>query len=81
MVKLFFSAGCIIAFAGCTQVQQVCPKIETLEIVPKIEINVADTCVCGSDLNLLINHDRQLRKSETYYIDAVTTYNKDFVDK
>lgn len=77
MVKLFYSVLAITFFAGCSQQVQ-CPKIETLKQVDQLEINKKNTCVCGNDLKLLLNHDRQLRKSEVYYKNEITKYNEEF---
>ena len=77
MYKILLTALLSFSIYGCSEPVKP-PKIKTLKRVSDIEISVKNTCVCGDDLKLLINHDRQLRKSETYYIEQLTIYNEKF---
>ena len=37
--------------------------------------------ICGRDAHTLFNWMKKIRRSETYYIEQITEYNKTFVDK
>ena len=83
-ISIVFS---ILLITGCTTivdryvyVDVPCPKIKVLQVVPVIDGNVTNGCVCDNQLTDLLRGTSDLRKSESYYIDELTTYNKEFTE-
>ena len=46
-----------------------------------ISLDNADGRICGKSSHTLLQWMKQIRKSENYYIEQITIYNKTFVDK
>ena len=91
MKRLITSILLIVAFTfnSCSwcevevphYIEATCPRIETLEIVPRIEVTVGpDGNISERSIPSLIKGARRLRRSESYYYDQVTRYNIEFVD-
>ena len=80
-------------FSGCSSwcevevpvyMEATCPKIEVLKIVAPVEITVdSNGSISKKSIPGMLKGLKQLRKSETYYYEQVTKYNKEFttVDK
>lgn len=85
MIKVLLAALLLLGLSGCTIKEYVfiepsCPSIAVLSKVPPIDGAIVDGCVCGDQLNDLLNNTGKLRQSETYYLEQVTKYNKEFTD-
>ena len=74
-------------FSGCSwcevevpvYIEATCPVINTLAIVPPIEVIVdSDGNISSRAIHGLINGVRQLRQSEDYYYEQVSKYNEEF---
>ena len=77
LLSLFLFTGC--GPKSYVYVKDACPKIEVVQTVSKISGQKDDNgCVCGSQLDELLNGASQLRQSETYYSTEVGKYNKEF---
>ncbi len=70
----------LFMFIGCSdKVTPVCPKLETVRVVKPIKFEVREgNCVCGDDLYNIFGGALELRKSESFYLDEVTSYNEEF---
>jgi hypothetical protein len=76
-----------IAFSGCAKhtevvyVEAQCPQINVPERIPVIEVNVSDGCICGDSLQSVFDGINHLRNTESYCIDQLIKYNKEFADE
>lgn len=82
-MKILLSAFILFSLSGCVTKEYVfiapsCPSIELLEKVQPINGTVNDGCVCGDQLDDLLNSTGELRQSETYYFEQVGKYNREF---
>ena len=72
MLRISIAAILLFSLSGCCNDPVIPPKIVVLKKVP--DIQVTDGCICGNEISKVI----QLRKSEDYYFEQVTDYNKRF---
>jgi len=83
---LSFTLFSVLVFSGCTKIvkeyvyiEATCPQIKVLKPVPRIDGRIGpDYSVEGEQLTKLLQGASQLRKTETYYIQEITKYNKEF---
>ena len=89
MISIILLVSVFIFNTGCTRIVEVpvyveatCPKLEVLETVPRIDVNVSkDGALRDVSMHNLIRGAKMLRRSETFYKDQLTKYNDEFVDK
>ena len=82
-MKILLSTLILFSLSGCVTKEYVfiapsCPSIQLLDKVQPINGQVNNGCVCGDQLDDLINSTGKLRQSETYYFEQVGKYNKEF---
>ena len=73
----------LMVLTGC-EVKYVYVKPPKIQVVPRaqgIDINVSQHCMCNDDVDEVFALVKQLRKSEEYYIEAITTYNESFTEE
>lgn len=92
-MKLIISMLLILSFtfSACSwcevevpvYLEATCPAIKTISIVPPIEVIVGpEGNISNKSIPSLLKGSKQLRKSESYYYEQITKYNKEFtVDK
>ena len=90
MLKTLLRTILILSFtfslAACTRtvtvpvyVEAQCPKIEVLKKVDKLEVEMDhEGRITAKSTYDLIRGAGQLRRSESYYIEQITKYNKEF---
>ena len=92
MRKILASTILILSFlfSGCVTkvvkepyyIECNCPKIKVIKTVAPIEVNIDDNkSITQDSCKRLVTGSKQLRKSETYYIKELTSYNKKFTKK
>ena len=87
MERILYSIFIILFFTGCVYrtkyvyIEPSCPKIETMKLIPNIDFNVTDGCVCDQSLTNMVNGIKALRNVETTYYNDIELYNKTFVKK
>jgi len=89
MSKVWAGLLLLVVLSGCTKVVEVpvfvesqCPRIELVDRVAPIEVMMQpDGSIEKPYSDNLLRGSSELRRSENYYIDTITDYNKKFVDK
>lgn len=82
-LSFIFSTGCTKYIEVPVYIEGKCPRIEVLKSVDLIAITVDSngSIVSQGNVDNLLKGASQLRKSEVYYEEQLTKYNKEFVDK
>ena len=79
MLSFIFNSGCTKIVEVPVFITSTCPKIEVLKPVAQIEVVTdGNGTITNTSVHNLINGAQQLRKSENYYIEQVSTYNSKF---
>lgn len=79
LIGFIFNTGCSKYIEVPIYIESTCPKIEVLKIIPRIDVTVSeDGAIRDTSMYNLINGAKQLRKTEAYYYEQVTKYNKEF---
>jgi len=76
---IFSLTGCTTVVKKYVYVESKCPHLETLKKVDDISVTVdANGSITPESVDNLVRGARQLRKSEKYYFQQITEYNKRF---